>query len=57
MGFADELQILIALTEGCGLVSVVGEAIVLPKARAVVLPGEGVGYRLNGVGEVVRVRR
>jgi len=57
LGFADELQILIALTEGCGLVSEDGEAIVLPKARAVVLPGEGVGYRLNGVGEVVRVRR
>ena len=33
------------------------EAMVLPKARAVVLPGEGVGYRLSGVDEVIRVRR
>jgi len=35
----------------------VGEAIFLPKAGGVVLRGVGVGYRLNGVGEVVRVRR
>jgi mannose-6-phosphate isomerase len=57
LGFADDLQILIALTEGCGLVSDDGVAMALPKARAVVLPGEGVGYRVRGVGEVVRVRR
>jgi len=57
LGFADELQILIALTKGCGLVSDEGVAVTLPKARAVVVPGEGVGYRLSGVGEVIRVRR
>jgi len=57
LGFADDLQILIALTERCGLVSDEGEAMALPTARAVVLPGEGVGFWLLGVGEVVRVRR
>jgi len=39
------------------LVSDEGVAVTLPKARAVVVPGEGVGYRLSGVGEVIRVRR
>jgi len=56
LGFADQLQILIALGEGCALVSAEGGTMVLPKAHAVVLPGEGLGYRVTG-GEVVRVRR
>jgi len=56
LGFAEELQILIALTEGCSLVSEAGNSVELPKSHAVVVPGEGVGYRVVG-GEVVRVRR
>jgi len=59
LGCKDELQILIALAEGCTLVSRDGDAMVLPKAHAVVLPGEGVSYNVigSGKGELIRVRR
>jgi len=59
LGHAHELQILIALAEGCTLVSPDGEATVLPKAHAVVLPGEGVSYNVIGghEAELIRVRR
>jgi len=56
---ADELQILIALAEGCTLVSQDGDSMVLPKAHAVVLPGEGIRYSVIGghEAELIRVRR
>jgi len=56
LGFEGELQLLIALGEGSS-VEWAGGSMMLAKAQAVVLPGEGVGYRVSGVGEVVRVRR
>jgi mannose-6-phosphate isomerase len=57
LGCEDELQILIALGEGCSLVGPDGSAMRLPKAYAVVIPGEGEGYALTGAGrlEVVRI--
>ncbi len=59
LGGKEELQILIALAEGCTLVSQDGDAMALPKAHAVVLPGEGVSYNVigSGKGELIRVRR
>ena len=59
LGCAEELQVLIALAEGCTLVSEDGDAMALPKAHAVVLPGEGVSYRVIGgsEAEVIRVRQ
>jgi len=58
LGYANDLQILIALDEGCTLVSQDGDVTVLPKAHAVVLPNEGVSYKVVGhKAEVIRVRR
>jgi mannose-6-phosphate isomerase len=56
LGHEGDLQIVIALAEGCSL-SWQGGEMVLPKGRAVVIPGEGVGYRLHADGEVIRVSR
>jgi mannose-6-phosphate isomerase len=59
LGHADELQILIALESGCTLIAGDGTSTVLPKAHAVVLPGEGVSYSVLCAheAEVIRVRR
>jgi len=59
LGHANELQILIALEAGCTLIAEDGSATVLPKAHAVVVPGEGVSYSVLGghEAEVIRVRR
>ncbi len=59
LGHADELQILIALEAGCTLIAEDGSSTVLPKAHAVVVPGEGVSYSVLGghEAEVIRVRR
>jgi mannose-6-phosphate isomerase len=50
LGFAGELQILVALTGGLS----VGD-VALPPGFAVVLPAEGVAYVVKGSGELVRV--
>ncbi len=59
LGHAGELQILIALEDGCTLLAQDGNSTELPKAHAVVLPGEGVSYSVQGApgAEVIRVRR
>jgi mannose-6-phosphate isomerase class I len=50
LGFAGELQILVALTGGLS----VGD-VALPAGFAVVLPAEGVEYLVRGTGELVRI--
>ena len=59
LGHANELQILIALEAGCTLIAEDGTSTLLPKAHAVVLPGEGANYSVLGghEAEVIRVRR
>jgi hypothetical protein len=59
LGHAGELQILIALEDGCTLLAEDGSSTTLPKAHAVVLPGEGVSYSVQGAprAQVIRVRR
>jgi mannose-6-phosphate isomerase len=55
LGGAETMQMVVALGEGCAVVSSAGERIALPPGWVVVLPGEGVEYRLSGVGEVIRI--
>jgi len=59
LGHVNELQILIALQTGCTLIAEDGSSTTLPKAHAVVVPGEGVSYSVLGgnEAEVIRVRR
>jgi mannose-6-phosphate isomerase len=55
LGGAERMQMVVALAEGCSVESAAGESMALPPGWVVVLPGEGVEYRLRGIGEVIRI--
>jgi mannose-6-phosphate isomerase len=55
LGCENELQILIALTEGSS-VSWWGDRLALPIAHAVLLPAEGIAYHLETSAAVIRMR-
>jgi mannose-6-phosphate isomerase len=55
LGGAETMQMVVALGEGCAVVSAAGESTPLPAGWVVVLPAAGTKYWLRGAGEVVRI--
>jgi mannose-6-phosphate isomerase len=55
LGLTTQLQILVALTEGCVVTADATPAINLPPGTAVLLPAEGIPYTLEGNGTVIRI--
>ena len=54
LGYPTRLQMLFALTEGAAVESPTGSTPLTP-GSIVVLPSEGVDYKLSGEGEVIRI--
>ncbi len=55
LGGTEAMQMVVALGEGCSVESAAGEILTFQPGWVVVLPAEGVEYRLRGVGEVIRI--
>jgi len=55
LGLPNQLQILVARSEGCIVTADAFPGIVLPPGCAVLLPAEGINYTLEGTGEVIRI--